>query len=161
LVAHRVEMFREMGGRSPRSLARHAPAYARWLRPRLRDADVVAWVAEGPDGTPVGSGALWFQPSHPRPGLDDLRVPYILSMYTDPAARGLGVASAVVRRALALARKLGYARVTLHASTMGRPVYEKLGFQSTTEMRLWLDPVERRRDAARRAAETRRGSSRR
>jgi GNAT superfamily N-acetyltransferase len=152
LVAHRVAMFEEMGDRSARSIARHAPAYSRWLRPRLRRADVVAWVAEAPAGTPVGSGALWFQPGHPRPGFSDLRVPYLLSMYTEPAARGRGVATAIVRQAIGLARRLGYSRVTLHASAMGRPTYERLGFRATTEMRLWLDPVQRRRESRRLAA---------
>jgi GNAT superfamily N-acetyltransferase len=153
LVEHRVAMFQEMADRPTRVIARHAPAYARWLRPRLRTADVVAWVVEHPEGTPVGSGALWFQPSQPRPGFDDRKVPYILSVYTRPEARGLGVATTVVRRAVALAKQLGYARVSLHASAMGRGVYERLGFGPTTEMRLWLDPVQRRRYARQRAAE--------
>ncbi|MCI4325210.1 MAG: GNAT family N-acetyltransferase [Thermoplasmata archaeon] len=153
LVAHRVAMFTEMGDRPARAIARHALAYARWLRPRLRSADVVAWVVEHPLGTPVGSGALWFQPGQPRPGFDDLKIPYILSVYTRPDARGLGVATTAVRRAVDLAKELGYARISLHASAMGRGVYERLGFGSTTEMRLWLDPVQRRRDARRRAAE--------
>ncbi|MCI4333691.1 MAG: GNAT family N-acetyltransferase [Thermoplasmata archaeon] len=161
LVAHRVAMFEEMGDRPARVLARHAPAYARWLRPRLRRADAIAWVVEHPRGTPVGSGAVWFQPGHPRPGLDDLRVPYILSVYTLPQSRGMGVASRVVREAVALAKRLGYARVTLHASAMGRGVYERLGFQSTTEMRYWIDPAQRRRDARRRAAEAKPGGARR
>jgi GNAT superfamily N-acetyltransferase len=154
-------MFREMGDRSARAIARHAPAYAKWLRPRLRSADAVAWVVERPRGTPVGSGAVWFQPGHPRPGFDDLRSPYILSVYTVPDARGMGVATRVVREAVALARRLGYARVTLHSSVMGRGVYERLGFHSTTEMRLWIDPVQRRRDERRRAAEAKAGKGHR
>lgn len=161
LVEHRVAMFREMGDRSARAIARHAPAYARWVRPRLRNAEAVAWVVERPKGTPVGSGALWFQPGHPRPGFDDLRVPYILSVYTVPEARGIGVATRVVREAVALARKLGYARVSLHASSMGRGVYERLGFRSTTELRYWIDPVQRRRDELRRAREARSGGAHR
>jgi GNAT superfamily N-acetyltransferase len=153
LVEHRVAMFQEMGDRPARVIARHAPAYVRWLRPRLRTADVVAWVVEHPRGTPVGSGAIWFQPSQPRPGFDDQKVPYILSVYTLPRARGLGVATTVVRRAIDLAKRLGYARVTLHASAMGRRVYERIGFGPTTEMRFWIDPKERRRTAKRLAAE--------
>jgi GNAT superfamily N-acetyltransferase len=153
LVRHRLAMFREMGDRSERAIARHGTAYLAWMIPKIASAEMVAWIADDPAGRPVGSGAVWFQPSQPRPGFDDLRVPYLLSVYTDPRARGAGVATAMVERALALAKRLGYARVSLHASQMGRRVYERLGFQTTTELRYWIDPVQRRREARRRAAE--------
>ena len=160
LVAHRLAMFREIGGRPERVLARHGRPYLTWLVPRLTSAEVVAWVAEDTEGRPVGSGGVWFQPSHPRPGTLALRTPYVLSMYTVPAARGRGIATAVVRAAVALSRKLGHGRVVLHASAMGRPVYERLGFRPTREMRLFLDPADRRRDDRNRAAEAARGGGR-
>jgi GNAT superfamily N-acetyltransferase len=153
LLAHRLAMFKEMGDQPARALARHAPAYVRWMVPRIASGEMVAWIAEDPTGRPLGSGALWFQPSQPRPGFDDVRVPYILSVYTRPRARGRGIATTVVRRALALARRLGYARVTLHASSKGRGVYERIGFQSTTELRYWLDPAQQRRSDRKRVAE--------
>jgi len=31
--------------------------------------------------------------------------------------------------------------VNLHASAEGRPLYEKLGFEATNEMRLRFDPI--------------------
>jgi hypothetical protein len=34
------------------------------------------------------------------------------------------------------ARDRGYPWMTLHASHMGRPVYEKLGWEATNEMRI-------------------------
>ena len=136
LVRHRLAMFREMGDRPEPAIVRHGCAYLAWMVPRVASGEMVAWVAEGTDGRSLGSGAVWFQPTHPRPGIDDLRVPYVLSVYTTPRARGRGVATAVVRRAIALAKRLGYARVTLHASAMGRGVYERVGFHPTTELRL-------------------------
>ncbi|MCI4327640.1 MAG: GNAT family N-acetyltransferase [Thermoplasmata archaeon] len=153
LVAHRLAMFREMGDHPARALARHAPAYVGWLVPRIASGELVAWVAEDTKQRPLGSGAVWFQPSQPRPGFDDVRVPYVLSVYTDPRARGRGIATTIVRRALALARRLGYARVTLHASSQGRGVYERIGFERTTELRYWLDPAQQRRTDRKRAAE--------
>jgi GNAT superfamily N-acetyltransferase len=153
LVRHRVAMFRQMGDQPECALARHAPSYLAWMVPRIASAEMVAWVAEDPAGRPLGSGAVWFQPSHPRPGIDDVRVPYVLSVYTTPQARGQGIATAIVRRAIDLAKRLGYARVSLHASRMGRGVYERVGFESTTELRYWIDPVQRRRTALRRASE--------
>ena len=145
LVDHRVAMFREMGGRSRAALASHGPNYLAWLVPRLVSAELVAFIAEDSTGVPLGSGAVWFQPSHPRPGSPAQRAPYIFSMYTDPAARGRGVATVIVNEAAGLSRRLGYGRVSLHASAMGRPVYDRMGFLTTTEMQLPLNATERRR----------------
>jgi GNAT superfamily N-acetyltransferase len=156
LVRHRIAMFASLGGQPKRALARHGPRYLAWMVPRVASGELVAWIADDRGGRPVGSGAVWFQPAQPRPGFDDVRVPYILSVYTEPRARGSGVASEIVRTAIRLAKRLGYARVTLHASPMGRGVYERLGFGPTTEVRYWIDPVLRRRyerRAAREAAE--------
>jgi GNAT superfamily N-acetyltransferase len=153
LVRHRGGMFRAMGGRSPRTIAAHLPVYERWLVPRLASAEAVAWIADDEAGRPLGSATLWFQPGRPRPGLPSLRVPYLLSVFTEPAARGRGVATAIVLEAATLSKRLGYTRLELHASRMGRRVYERLGFEPTTEMRWVLDPAERRRERRRHAAE--------
>jgi hypothetical protein len=37
-------------------------------------------------------------------------------------------------------KKRGLRSVNLHASDEGRPLYEKLGFSATNEMRLKFDP---------------------
>ncbi|MCI4355551.1 MAG: GNAT family N-acetyltransferase [Thermoplasmata archaeon] len=158
LVAHRVAMFREMGGRSRAALARHGPEYLAWLVPRLVSAELVAFVAEDAKGVAMGTGAVWFRPSHPGPGSPARRSPYILSMYTVPAARGRGVATDIVNQVSALSRRLGYGRVGLHASAMGRGVYARMGFLPTTEMQFPLTATERRRMLRSRAAmEARRG----
>jgi GNAT superfamily N-acetyltransferase len=137
LVAHRLEMWRDIGGRTEHSIRAHGPHYRAWARSRLRTGELEAVVAEV-DGQVVGSGALWWMAEQPRPGLYAPTAPYILSMYTDPAYRGLGVATAIVKALLRAARRGGAARVSLHASPQGRGVYERLGFESTAEMRKWL-----------------------
>ena len=88
----------------------------------------------------VGGGSLWLQPVQPRPGFDGGGQPYLLSFYTEPAARGRGAATALVEACVAWARAHGYPRVTLHASRFGRRVYEKLGFERTWEMKRPLAP---------------------
>jgi GNAT superfamily N-acetyltransferase len=130
-------MWRAIGHHSERAIATHAGPYGRWLRPRLRDGEVVAWVAEV-GNEPVGSGSVWFMPQEPRPGIPLGVIPYIMSMYTRPDHERQGIATAIVRRLVRVARNSGAARVTLHAADQGRPVYERLGFEPTAEMRLWL-----------------------
>jgi GNAT superfamily N-acetyltransferase len=133
LVDHRLAMWRDIGTRSERALRAHAPVYRRWIRPMLASGKVEAIIAEV-DGRPIGSGALWWMPAHPRPGLPAVD-PYIMSMYTDPQFRGVGLATEIVERLVRSARREGAFRVLLHASTQGRPVYARLGFETTGEMR--------------------------
>lgn len=144
LTQHRIAMFAEIRRTPPRLLTLHGRQYRRWVRPLLVHREVVAVVAERGD-QPVASGCVWFQPSQPRILMPKTRTPYIMSMYTHPDHRGRGLATRIVRRLLAEARRRGYPRVTLHASDMGRGVYARLGFESTSEMRFWLDrTIERR-----------------
>jgi len=139
LVRHRRGMWRELRSFPPRELDRHDVAYRRWVRTLMPAGEFVAFLVEDGGGAPVGSGGLWLMPSQPRPGvLGRGRVPYILSMFTEPAFRGRGVASRIVRAMLAWSRRQGYGRVVLHASRFGRPVYERLGFEPGSEMRLEL-----------------------
>ncbi len=138
LGKHRAGMWRDIGGRSERAIAGHLPAYRRWLRTAFARRRVTGFVAEDADGAPVASGLVWFQDAQPRPGELAPQAPYILSMYTEPAHRGHGLATQIVRALIALCRSRGYRRVTLHASEAGRPVYARLGFVPTREMRRFL-----------------------
>jgi GNAT superfamily N-acetyltransferase len=129
-------MWEELRDYTPEQLRRHDRDYARWVRQGLAAGRLLAIVVEGRDGRVAGSGGLWLMPSEPRPGpLGRGEVPYILSMYTEPDARGRGVASRIVREMVRWARERGYGRIVLHASKFGRPVYERLGFETGSEMR--------------------------
>jgi|GEM_PF-268271 len=157
LIEHRVAMFREIRPLPAIEFRRHASVYRSWLAARLRDRSALAMVAVDGSGTVVASGCLWWQPSQPRPGMPGRTVPYIFSMFTDPAHRGRGLASALVGRLIGHAQKRRAPRVLLHASEAGRSVYARLGFERTWEMRLWLDPkIARARATAERRAPARR-----
>jgi GNAT superfamily N-acetyltransferase len=139
LVAHRRRMWRELRDYSPRELDRHDVAYGRWVRREAAARTFLGFVVEDSAGRAVASGAVWLMPSQPRPGpLGRGRVPYILSMFTEPRARGRGLASWIVREMIRWARSHRYGRVVLHASRFGRPVYERLGFGAGSEMRIDL-----------------------
>lgn len=139
LVAHRHQMWAEIGGRTARELATHDRAYRRWALPRLKSGELVALVIESPGGGIAASGAVWFRPDQPRPGLSQLDAPYILSMYTEPRFRRHGLARRIVREALRICRKRGYRRVVLHAAPKGRRLYRTEGFERTWEMRITLE----------------------
>ena len=69
---------------------------------------------------------------------DYRRYGYVWGVFVCPEHRRKGVASALVERSLVDMKRLGYSRVLLHASVMGSPVYEGLGFTTTNEMQLDL-----------------------
>jgi GNAT superfamily N-acetyltransferase len=132
-------MWEEIGGRTVRELDAADPVYRRWMLREMRAHRFLAYLAVSPSGEIGGSGAVWLQPIQPRPGpVVRTRVPYLLSMFTDPSVRGQQIASRLVIEMVRWAERRGYRRVVLHASTAGRPVYEKLGFVSASEMRLEL-----------------------
>lgn len=160
LTSHRVEMWHAIGHHTTREVRAHAAPFRRWLRPRLRSGEVVAYVAIVGNQV-VGSGSLWFMPQEPRPGIPRGDIPYIMSMYTRPENQRQGIASAIVLELVRVARSSGAARVTLHAADQGKPVYERLGFEPTAEMRLWLRRPPWAAPAARRPTKRARGESRR
>ena len=130
-------MWEDIGDRTPEELDAADPVYRRWARARLRSGRLAAWIAES-GGVPVASGCVWVMRVQPRPGWPSGETPYRLSMFTDPAHRGEGLAERIVREAISWSRQNGYARLVLHASEMGRPIYERLGFTRTWEMKLDL-----------------------
>jgi GNAT superfamily N-acetyltransferase len=141
LVRHRRRMWEELRDYSVADLDRHDLVYARWVRAQTSRGKFVGLIVETPRGEVAGSGGLWLMPQQPRPGaLGRGEIPYILSMYTEPGFRGRGVATRIVREMIRWSRARRYGRVLLHASRFGRPIYERLGFEAGSEMRLELIP---------------------
>lgn len=145
LVRLRIEMFREMG----------------WLTGSVTEADLItasreyfsamiparrffAWLAAD-DGKIVGSSGLIFLCKPPTPDNMSGREGYIMNMYTLPEYRRRGVATALLGECVRFARSMGAGRLSLHASSLGKPVYQKFGFvDSRGEMRMAVDAVQRR-----------------
>jgi len=79
---------------------------------------------------------------HPQPdanGKVDIvsgRQAIIQNVYTEPAWRRRGLGSLLMMEIISWSRETGIDSLVLHASDEGRPLYEKLGFIPTTEMRL-------------------------
>lgn len=53
---------------------------------------------------------------------------YIMNMYTNPDYRRLGIAYKTLELLVADAKKKGVKAISLEATEMGRPLYEKFGF---------------------------------
>lgn len=137
LKRHRRGMFEDMGRGSKAQLDAHDRAYVPWARKRLRDGSLIGFIASI-KGEVAASGCVWLREKQPSVVYPGGRVPYLLSMFTERDKRGIGAATAIVKAAMAWARKRKLPLMLLHASDAGRPIYERLGFKATNEMELML-----------------------
>lgn len=130
-------MYEAMGYDNPEALAAMASITAEYLSNAMGNGSFRGWLAVHGSRV-VGGGAVviaaW--PSHPY----DLecRRATVLNVYVDPDCRRQGIARRLMQTMIEWCRKQGFARVYLHASESGRPLYESMGFEPTTEMQFTL-----------------------
>lgn len=101
-------------------------------RKHLQYAAFIAELA----GKDVGSAACQLF-SGPYPmgfQVDKRQYGYIWGVYVAPDYRGQGIAKALTQACVAYLKDIACTKVLLHASPMGKPVYEKLGFEPSNEM---------------------------
>ena len=136
IAAQREAMFTDMGTEYTEAAANFTP----WVQRHLTAGTYLGWLVEADGAVVAGAGLLVMDwPPHvidPNP----LRT-YLLNVYTHPAHRGHGLARLLTEAAMAETRRRGVRIMTLHASEFGRPIYEKLGFTPTNEMRVTLEPA--------------------
>lgn len=102
-------------------------AYIETVRDELAQGRYRAWLAEA-DGRPVAVTVLIWWPMPPNLENFHRRRGYVSSVYTQPDYRRMGLARILMEMLVAQARELGLTTLLLNASTMGRPLYESMGF---------------------------------
>ncbi len=109
-----------------------------WVQPKLLDGSYVGWMVQEGERVVAGAG-MWLMDFPPH-WMDaaPLRA-YLLNFYVEPEFRGHGLAYALLKTTVEDARRRGIKVVSLHASKFGKPLYERNGFEPTTEMWLRLD----------------------
>ncbi|HET7347669.1 MAG TPA: GNAT family N-acetyltransferase, partial [Acidobacteriaceae bacterium] len=133
LLRYRRAMAEEMNAPDPAAVDQMIAALEPYLRVAIPDGRWHAWIAE-----PGGCGAVeivrWV------PGRLDptSRRAWIHSVYVEPSLRRRGIGRQLTETMVAWCREQGFKFVYLHASEHGRPLYESLGFEPSTEMRLRL-----------------------
>lgn len=139
LAAQRGRMFVDMGDlNAAEAEAQHA-LWADWLRTAMPEGTYAGLLAEI-GGEAVGGVGLMFRPKMPSASDPTPTQGYIMNMYVAPAHRQRGVAEALLREAIALARARGVRSLALHAAPLGRGLYRRLGFRESAnpELRLTL-----------------------
>jgi len=133
VCAHREAMFRETG-RSEALLQQMAEPFRAWLRPRLADGSYFGFLAEAGERVVGGVGLILLDwPPHPWHPVHHRRG-YVLNVYVEPPSRRCGIARRLMADAEAELRTRGIPYGSLHATEMGRALYEALGWHATKEM---------------------------
>ncbi|MBV8893957.1 MAG: GNAT family N-acetyltransferase [Acidobacteria bacterium] len=133
LLQYRRAMAEEIDNADPSVVNRMITALEPYLRAGIAEGRWHAWIAE-----PGGSGSLeivqWV------PGRQDpsARRGWIHSLYIEPSFRRLGIGRRLTQTIVDWCRKQRFEWIYLHPSELGRPLYQSLGFESVSEMRLKL-----------------------
>jgi len=136
ILHHRRSMFRDMGEGAVEELDRMVEIAGPWLARALADGSYRHWLALDASGRIVGGGGVLLSPWPASPKDPCTRRVVILNVFTEAAFRKRGIARQIMLTILAWVKEQGLRSVNLHASEEGRPLYEKLGFEATNEMRL-------------------------
>jgi ribosomal protein S18 acetylase RimI-like enzyme len=128
LTRLRSLMFEAMG-RDTSSAAWRAACAAHFRTGLSGGGHLAGIVVEDAGGGLAACGIIEFVDRIPSPHSPSGRWAYISTISTDPAHRRRGMAAAVMDGLLGPAHARRLDRVELHATELGRPLYERLGFR--------------------------------
>jgi GNAT superfamily N-acetyltransferase len=137
ILQQRTLIYEDMGLGEPEALSRMVFTSREYLTQAVPSGSFRGWFATIENQVVAGGAVIlvpW--PSHTYDG--ECRRANILNVYTYPQFRRRGIARQLMQFMIEWCRSQGLAMVYLHASEDGRTLYESLGFEPTTEMRLKL-----------------------
>lgn len=150
IAEHRVQMFFDMGSLVGELVEPMRQATTAYLQRTMPAGEYVGWLAyelQKPSHVIAGGGVLIRQipPFATVDASGNRRIAkgkqgLVVNVYAHPSVRRHGVASLLMNEILAWSSRERIDRLVLHASEQGRPLYEKLGFVMTNEMR-YAPPV--------------------
>ena len=143
IARHRAGMFSDMGQLPPALYPELIDRTIEYLQQALATGEYIGWLA-AVDGTGeiIAGAGVQLRRILPRPIVNGgvtrialAREAIVLNVFTEPAWRRKGVARQLMDYILEWAAAAQIDRLVLHASDEGRPLYERLGFVLTNEMR--------------------------
>jgi GNAT superfamily N-acetyltransferase len=145
IAHHRARMFEEMGQLPLEAFEPLRAAAEAYLVEAIGRGAYVGWLATPDDASGLVVAGAGVQRRrvlpHPVPvAAGRVRIAeghhaIVLNVYTEPGWRRRGLGERLMREVLSWARAERLDRLVLHASDAGRPLYERLGFAATNEMR--------------------------
>src|SRR5258707_5404996 len=137
ILHQRRGMYEDMGYKDAVAISEMLSTCEPYLATALANGSFQSWLALKGTRT-VGGGAVLIAPWPSHPYDLECRRATILNVYVYPEFRRKGIARDLMKIMIDWCRTEGFTAVYLHASKDGRPLYEALGFEPTTEMRLKL-----------------------
>jgi GNAT superfamily N-acetyltransferase len=138
LVAHRRAMFQDMGYSDEAALNSMTARFRPWLMKHMNAGDYHAWLTVAADGTIAAGVGLWLMEWLPHMIGQGAYRGNILNVYTAGKFRRRGLARQLMEAVLRWCRENSIDTIILHASPLGRSLYESMGFSPSNEMRLHL-----------------------
>jgi GNAT superfamily N-acetyltransferase len=133
LLQYRRAMAEEMDHPDEAAVNRMLVALEPYLRDAISGGRWYSWIAE-----PGGCGSLEIVQWVPGRLDPTPRRAWIHSLYIEPAFRRRGIARELTETIIEWCRARGSQWIYLHSSEQGRPLYDSLGFEPSSEMRLRL-----------------------
>ncbi len=138
LVDYRIRMFLEAGWQGEERAREVGELFAEFFLNGLEQGVCHAWIAEA-EGIAVGGVGLMWETIPPSVRNPSGRQAYVFGIFVEPGFRRRGIAKRLVKTTVDYATAHGCAAISLHASDAGRPVYEKMGFTDSSELRFFTE----------------------
>ncbi len=137
LVKNRID-FVQLIGNPPSSIPEDfAQRTKNYLMDHMKDEQTLVWVAVD-NGVIVSDIMVCFYDTIPMISNLSGRCGYLLNVYTLPEYRRQGLASQLIRMIIQESKERNVGKLYLNATQMGRPVYQKMGFESLEDEMVYI-----------------------
>jgi GNAT superfamily N-acetyltransferase len=140
VAEHRARMFKDTGRLSDEGAAKMRETLQAQLPPMLASGEYIGWFVATPEDAVVAGAGVQLRHLLPRPETLVDREALVVNVYVVPEYRQQGLARRLIQAILDWCVEQGIERVALHPSTMGRHLYETLGFSPSNELVLYQRP---------------------
>jgi GNAT superfamily N-acetyltransferase len=138
IAGQRIRMFRETREFPAETETALRASLPDMLRDLLATGQYAGWLVEAADGSVIAGAGVMLRRLIPRVETQVACEALVVNVYVAPEHRRQGLARHLMQTILVWVREQGIERVALHSSSMGRPLYESLGFAPSNEMVLTL-----------------------
>ncbi|HUY77681.1 MAG TPA: GNAT family N-acetyltransferase [Ktedonobacterales bacterium] len=140
IAEHRARMFQDTGWLDSERATVLVEQVTSMLRPALASGEYMGWLVIAEDGAVVAGAGAQIRRLLPRPETAVEREALVVNVYVQRTYRRGGLARRLMGAILEWSRAQGIERVALHPTSMGRPLYESLGFVPSNELVTYLKP---------------------
>ncbi|MCK5045961.1 MAG: GNAT family N-acetyltransferase [Candidatus Heimdallarchaeota archaeon] len=129
IVELRIKFIKEIRIDTPTDkMDEYRKVMSNYLKKEMSSGNFIAWLAISNNEIIATSGLITIQRQPQLWNMTGQEV-YIMNMYTKPEWRRKGIGTAILEKLIEEARNRGIEAIKLHATPMGKTLYEKRGFK--------------------------------